>query len=577
MAKNRIPIKDIKTFGEIASIKAILDKYYDGKMSEKKYNGFLRHITSPIIRSYFASYFKPKSEKKFASTVDNPTKAISSNERNLGKTKVTYQRIHTVSPIEFSFAHSVNGPQLVYKSNQTFFLGEARWFQPQILKSIQRTFTIRLSDYTGFSFVPHTDKQEFEILLKQAFHNFQQCKYNEELECCFRLLSHYIEDREHSLVSAYQHIKFDTSIDEYAFDDAKQVYILRFNALEYQKFNGSIKLTIPLSELLEHADENGYKQYNEEISSKWPEGVTKILILQDILPNMTSPEVSIIIPKIFIDRFGKNRPIAIHANYSSENGCFKGGISSYLKGYRYQTDTSEVVFSDDIKDSLIKIMRNIDSSFIITFYTAFIRMFNEGDAEVQSIYDKHIELLKRREANYYDDWWYTYRSESGRYNSGISALLSFDKDNSTDWMWLTTQMKNGAFLNAYAFKDQDETYSSKVGDTVKYAVKVYLTVKDDSFMYNNYSGQFYRRGRVIISMYALDTSKSIYRFEVEKNKVCEALFFIWSYFSSNNYNKRQDFDYILSLKHHFGILYFYKDSPLEYRSGIGYCDRKWLE
>lgn len=101
-------------------------------------------------------------------------------------------------------------------------------------------------------------------------------------------------------------------------------------------------------------------------------------------------------------------------------------------------------------------------------------------------------------------------------------------------------------------------------------------MKDASYTYRNYLGQSIFVESFIISMYALDTSKSIYRFEVEKDKINEGIFYIWSYFSSNNYNKRQDFDYILSLKEHFGIIRFYKDSPLEYRTGIGYCDRKWL-
>lgn len=137
-------------------------------------------------------------------------------------------------------------------------------------------------------------------------------------------------------------------------------------------------------------------------------------------------------------------------------------------------------------------------------------------------------------------------------------------------------MRSGVFLKAYAFRDKDETLSSKCGDTVKYPIKVYLTVKDASYKYRNYLGQFISVNKFVLSMYALDTTKSIYRFEVKKDKINEAIFFIWSYFSSHNYNKRQDFDYVLILKEHFGIIRFYKDSPLDYRTGIGYCERTWL-
>ena len=70
-------------------------------------------------------------------------------------------------------------------------------------------------------------------------------------------------------------------------------------------------------------------------------------------------------------------------------------------------------------------------------------------------------------------------------------------------------------------------------------------------------------------MYALDMEKSIYRFEVENEKFHEALFFIWSYFSSNNYNKRLDFHCIRYLMYDFGIYHFYKDKPLNYNYESG--------
>lgn len=76
-------------------------------------------------------------------------------------------------------------------------------------------------------------------------------------------------------------------------------------------------------------------------------------------------------------------------------------------------------------------------------------------------------------------------------------------------------------------------------------------------------------------MYTLDTSKSIYRYIVKENRVYEAIFFIWSYFSSENYNKRQEFEYILRWKELFGIRNFYKDQPLEYKRGIGFYDSRW--
>ena len=552
------------------------------------YKGFLKAISNQELKSYFVRNFKPKS--------DVPESPISPYKKDKKKTNLhgplltprvesTYSQLRSkksnktvfkVRATDFSFVNTLEGPYLVFRTHRAFCLAESRWFQPRILQAIHRTFKIRLSYYTGFSFIPYSDKQEFLNLLEQTYLDAEQQIYRERLNACIYSIEKFLNRCVNAFIGNCQNIKFETNLDDYFFNEDKQVFIYKFNALSHLGINNNqVKLHVPLSRIMEQIEDSDLNKFKNEITSKYPNGYYSITDLDNIFPNHSSFDISIIIPKIFVTRFGKDKLIGIKAEYSSVLGYFIGGITSNLPGYRYLTETSEITFSEEVKISLINIMRNIDDRFIITFYTAFIRMFNEGDSIIQSYYEKQLESVIPKEESY--DYYLSHGlAQHNRYKSGYSPLMAFDNENVADWIWLTTQMKDGVFLNAYAFRDKDETLSSKYGETVKYPVKVYLTVKDESHTYQNYMGQSIHVEKIIISMYALDTSKSIYRFEVKKDKINEALFFIWSYFSSNNYNKRQDFDYILFWKHHFGIIQFYKDRPLEYRSGIGYCDRKWL-
>lgn len=583
--KPSLTVYNVKTFRDFSHIQSILNTRYDGEMPLNMYKGFLKAISNPKLKECFVRTFKPKShgsvppinsspkkkESKFAQSATSPRSSKKTSPLN-SSTKSVF----TVKATDFSFDATLMGPHLVFRTHKSFCYVRKEWFQPRVLKSIDRSFKIRLSDYVGFTFVPQSDKQVFLNLLEQTYLEVEQEIYKEQLYACLNSVENYITSRVNDYIRNCQNIKFETNLYDYSFNEEKQVYIYKFNALEYLGINSNgVRLHVPLSSILERSDEEYPNKFHNEITSEYPDGYITVVDIDKLFPNHTSLDITVVIPKLFIDRFGKDNAIGIKAVYFSYLGIFKGWITSHTPRYWYQTNTSEVVFSDDIKHSLINIMRNIDSKFIITFYTAFIYMFNEGDLAVQSKYEKQLELelLKSQEED--PDFIY-YWANHERFCSGYVPLLPFDTDNTSDWLWLTTQMKNGVFLNAYSFIDRDETFSSKCRETVKDSVKVYLTVKDASYTYRNHLGQFIFVDKIIISMYALDTAKSIYRFVVKKDKINEAIFYIWSYFSSNNYNKRQDFEYILYFKEYFGIMNFYKDRPLEYRSGIGYCDRKWL-
>lgn len=593
MAKRKnkhLVISDIKSFHQIYCIKTIIDRYFNGEMPEEIYNKFIKVISNGYIKAYFISFFKPSSPDVTKSPSPEIHKVNYSNnfkstcfERKNDTSQIETscqnhcQNIFTVKASDFTFEQSITGTNLVFRNYKSLYLVESQWFNSRVLNSINRTFQIRLSDYIGFTFIPRSDKDVFLNLIKEAYSDTAKQIYQENLAECFSYIEKYLNEFIDSYIYKCQNIVLETDIKDYAFNEDKQVFIYTFNALSYLGISEShVKLHIPLSNLIEQLNKTDRKRYYHDIVAKYPDGYHKTIDIEDIFPNRKSLlDVSIRIPYIFLDRLGKNKPIVVKATYSLDLGRFRSSIITTIHGYQYKTSTSDIIFDDCIKESLIKIMRKINNKFIITFYTAFIRLFGEGDSIVQSIYKKQTKKLNNKNGIYqdpiFDDW-----KGSNRYKSGLSPLLPFDTENNSDWMWLTAQMQKGIFLNAYTFIDKDETMSSKCGETKKYPVKIYLTVKDAGYRLFYIQDALIKVDTNVISMYALDEAKSIYRFVVDKTKTNESIFFIWSYFSSNNYNKRQDFDEILILKDDFGIYCFYKDSPLEIRTGIGYCDKKWL-
>lgn len=225
--------------------------------------------------------------------------------------------------------------------------------------------------------------------------------------------------------------------------------------------------------------------------------------------------------------------------------------------------------------SLIEIMRNIDDRFIITFYSAFRTMYHDYDSAVQSIYDQQY---KKYIHSINDDYVYFLRPDRSGYRHdyrlGLFSLSYFSVNNHSEWGWLKSQINKGIFMEAYTFYDRNLTYSTE-NDLTKTPIKVYLAIQMHGVPCTNCEETIVSTNNATLIMYTLDTSKSIYRFIVKENRVYEAIFFIWSYFSSENYNKRQEFEYILRWKELFGIRNFYKDQPLEYKRGIGFYDSRW--
>ena len=171
--------------------------------------------------------------------------------------------------------------------------------------------------------------------------------------------------------------------------------------------------------------------------------------------------------------------------------------------------SEDKIFSEKIKSSLQEILSHIDDIYIITFYSAYKSIFKEEYDLVQKVYDKVTEDYKGDIdlAAASIDW--------GHYLSGHCPLDRVNVDNN-GWKWLSEQLKSGKIKEAFSFIDQDKRKSDFDAWGYRSSVSVYLTVKEvEPYLENK---------KVLISMYALDIDKSVYRFEVNKEKIYEAIF-----------------------------------------------------
>lgn len=575
MAKKKnlpIIISDIKTFRDFSNVQRIIDERFSGQMPVDIYRAFLKRITNPFMREVFIQKFRSIPPEIKCHKSDKVQQLKTRTNIKLSSEEMRENEIVIVSPLSFSYNVTERGPRLVYRSHMCTFFGEKEWFQYSILKSINRIFKIRINDYTGFSFIPYSDKQEFASILQQKYEELQNQIYKKELADCFSKIEKYIQNSIIIYRDSLRHFVMRTSIEDYSFDEGKQVYLLDINIIKYLNIKDKVIFHIPFQEIIKESEiDDYYEKYQDEIAEKWQDGFSRQIELTEIFPNLTCADISIVIQKICVERLNIDEPLDIIIKYAPENGKFSGEISrnSFIKLDCHQTDNVKAVFSDDVKVSLIEIMKNVKDKMLITFYTAFYSMYQEEDPIVQIMFDNRYKSICRPEDDYYD-----YRWKFDRYKSGSSSLLHFNKNNFSDWIWLTAQFRNGRFMEAYSFYDKDLTYSLE--DTyTRPSVKVYLTVQMQGLPCTDSNKNYISKDNLMISMYALDTSKSIYRFIVETGKKYETLFFLWSYFGSNNYNKRQEFEYVLQWKELFGIHKFYKDQTLVYKNGIGFYDPRW--
>lgn len=546
----------ITKYSDIEKLYLIIKYNYDGKIPIVLYNHFYSRILDSNLKKYFIQIFskivtedtKENNEKYKKEIIQSYVpKHVNNIDKNHNVIKNVYAR-------DFSFKKSLYGPRIVYKNYESYFFGNSNWFAPEILNMVKRLFTIKLRSNGDFIFIPYEDKNELIKLLSDAY----QITYSKALNECIDAIQDVINRRINHLISKYRRFELYVPIEKLVFDESRQVYTYVANIYDIKSINETIYIEISSTELFSVLSEEQMNRFYKELNQRWGRGFRKNYSINDFVPILKSNLAHFKIPSIVIERLSNDRYIKLIAVYYEEKGIYAGGVGVYYKGY--STSTLPVIFKDDIKNSLNVIIRQVDGPFMETFYTAFQYMFNEGDLRIKTLLDKYrydCDILNHVE---YD-----------RYRSGYSELRTFDPDDKNDWMWLSSQIKNGKFEKAYSFFDMDETYSTKAEYINKSSVKVYIAVERHQNI-PEIPFTFYFR----LHLYSLDTSKSVYRFKVIPSMLNEAIFFVWAYFSSNNYNKRQDFQLVQHYQKLFGISDFEKDIPLKYSYGLGYNESNWI-
>ncbi len=202
----------------------------------------------------------------------------------ISSTKIRENEVVTVRPLWFTYEVTDKGPRLIYQSHKCSFYAEKEWFQYRVLKSINRTFKIRINDYTGFSFVPYTDKQEFANLLKNAYEDVQNQVYDKELADCLNKIDKYSKRKVRLFINSCRCFLMKTSIEDYCYDADKQAYMLNVNVIKYLNINNKSVLHISLQEIIENSGiEEYYDKFKDKITERWPDGILEYIDIDEIL------------------------------------------------------------------------------------------------------------------------------------------------------------------------------------------------------------------------------------------------------------------------------------------------------
>lgn len=542
----------ISNHSDLDKLCEIIKYKFGGKIPLILYNEFFNRILNPSLKRTYIQVFSKIVNKDAKVSIENLEKDTNRSNKHMDRKKNNNDLIENVRAKDFVFKKSLYGPRIVYNDHETYFLGDANWFVPEILNSIDRTFKIKLRSTGVFCFVPIEDKEILRNLLSAEYNK----TYSADLNDCIDTIKIEIKRRINQAVSKYRKFKIEVPIDRLVFDNIRQVYTYSINVNDILSLDDNIIIEISSQDLYEVISEVQLNRFHKELNDILGKRYRRNLDKNDFVPNLKSDIVEFKIPVIVLERLYYGKYIKLEAVYSEKNGIFIGNNGYISQGY--STESAPVIFNDNIKKSLKFIIRQVNSPYIETFYTSFQKMFNEGDLCIKALLNTYGQKYK-----------ICNHVENNRYCSGYSELMTFDPDNKNDWMWLSTQLKKGVFEKAYSFFDLDETYSTKAEFINKSSIKIYVAVERvESRPHCGLPLIFYFK----LHLYSLDTTKSIYIFEVLPSMLNEAIFFLWSYFSSNNYNKRQDFHLIRRYQKLFGILDFERSIPLKFKHGIGYYE-----
>ena len=465
---------------------------------------FLHHKLEKKGKIHLVKFFEKHIMGKCVT--QNPHKSVSNLKKKTKYTEVEKFQTKICKASDF---------QINYKEirveNYVLCTERAFYIPSSILKEIHETFTIRIQPDKTFYF----ENQGFSRLLKLV-ENYCFSYLNSMCEYWFKDVIDSIQK------NVKRRIYLQTS--QFVHNDINGRYELKDKAIQYS----------PLSkELLRYGF---YEFVNEYIN----------------------------IPQIYRDNYKRKFPYS--KQIDQFNKKFDTNLTNIIRKYVYYTEKDLEVFkwggytpsihidfklTDADTGKGINEWINIDSCLyyqqieLDIDYAPKGSLYDFGD-EAESAIEKILESLKEDSA--FDLLKACYESiktkqtvkyESNKYISNNSTTYTYD----TKYRYrINNPLLDISDKHYRVGHSKVEDYEYKLLNGLIHKIAYFM---DQNMMYSQewpggkYVDCYLLTNDEYIVLYALDYSKSTYVFKVKKGYIDIAMFFIWSYFSSSLYNKRE--------------------------------------
>lgn len=558
----------ITTFKQVQEIIRGLPK--EG-VTEKVYRGILRRIESKDFRAYFKREAKcPSLERSWKEKNESPNTTqnrthFSPKAMDEGNAAKENEDI-LVRPTEFSFEQSSVGPKLIWGEYECLFYGAPEWFERDVLESIERTFTIRVSQALGLRFEPYSDREVLRDELDKAYqrklNNLRTSKLNEILES----IDWRINLEAKSYKANLHRFEYDIHLKDCVYDREKGIYIKRLNLFDCLCKDASPfhTFTIPYKEIITYIGHYEWILYKKEIEKRWVKGYTEVINLKELFSKLESEEIEIIVPKVYVNDYRIKDTVKVRITISE----WSNRVSVRLLWPDTTTPPMTQPFITRLEKSKQSIQEKIKklehTPIVDCLKTAYIDMFSFKDDGSQNFQEKKRLLTDVNIDTSQEDWTYV-DFDHWRFHT---PLYSYEKESEISFKWLKAQVKLGKYNRILNFEDLNRFVINKNSWTVT----TYLAISDT--MSNPFN---IRWGEMVkIDMYALDTTKCTYQWQVKKDQLEEAIFYIWAYFSSQRENKRERINKMLDYARMFGIIYYEKRLSLHHNYSFGYHGDDWV-
>lgn len=605
--KNLIDIKEIKTFNELNNLKKIIDKFYGGILPVQIFNQLYQRMTNKGIRDFFVLHFKPSNATLPSYTTPNGRSIKikkQKNQKNINQPsnpahvksqlsvrrginpllKISPMHIIKLSDLTFEASKKANGYTLIYKGHTCKFPYHIKNLNRHVINRIEHKFKIFLDEYGQFRFENNIDLQNICNLINDSANKFHNEELTNSYVCILREIDYRIKNLIDSKVNNIKNPLYTIPIKEFTLNSSNLIYEKILDISDYiSTIQNRREILITFDEIFDSIRSEYKTFHKEKIYERWKDGYFYTIPTEDLPNEPICPKVKCKVPAVLINCLENPSVIQIrlhfipdfsfwhdeaghYISHISENNKFQKRQEYY---YRDHFRKDEVAYFQNLStDTKLKILKDIykvaekENSCLPIMYMAYKLAFNETDANIETIYRK----IKFSKGDHFHDRF--------RWNVRSAMICPlFEIDESTHWMWLESQIRSKRFIRCFYFHDLDVVQSHMLDRQPTNRKKAYIAIEEKHSSYKCQKS----KGECYIYLYELDTNKKIYRFTVDFNRLDEAIFALWSYFSSHDYNKRENLVFFLSICDIFGIRSFIKLPSLNYNSILGYHEENWLE